>query len=419
MVRKKTKIVATIGPASISEKTLTAMVKAGMDVARLNLSHSDHRWHQSAIANIRKVEKKLRKRIGILADLQGPRIRVINEKPMQVKVGEKILFTDLVHQNKSKRKKKIILDWDLFFAYLKPNAKIFIEDGLIQFKVVSVLDNGCLAEVVEGGEVKPHKAVNIPSISSKMKTLTDKDIFDLKFALSQRVDMIALSFVANGQDIVTLRKTINNFLSADIIKKAGDYHPWIISKIERKAALKNLSKIIKYSDGVMVARGDLAIEVSQNKVGLLEKEIIKKSRRFHKPAIVATQMLASMENKRRPTRAEISDVTNAVIDQADALMLSGETATGLYPIHTVKTMSDIIKTVERSKYNDLRVVNRHLFKLLFSGKKSKYFSKTVNDLKILLKLSSLRQETVRLRLSKRKFSEWGKAALIWGVDTTF
>ncbi len=231
--------------------------------------------------------------------------------------------------------------------------------------------------------------------------------------------MIALSFVANGQDIVTLKKTINNFLSANIIKKTGDYRPWIISKIERKAALKNLNKIIKYSDGVMVARGDLAIEVSQNKVGLLEKEIIKKSRRFHKPVIVATQMLASMENKRRPTRAEISDVTNAVIDQADALMLSGETATGLYPIHTVKTMSDIIKTVERSKYNDLKVNNRNLLKLLFSGKKSKYFSKTVNDLKILLKLSSLRQETIRLRLSKRKFSEWGKAALIWGVDTTF
>ena len=419
MVRKKTKIVATIGPASVSEKTLTAMVKAGMDVARLNLSHSDHQWHQSAIANIRRVEKKMRKRIGILADLQGPRIRVMNKKPVQVKAGEKILFTDLVNKNKSRHKKKIVLDWDLFFSYLKPNAKIFIEDGLIQFKVTSVLNNGCLAEVIEEGEVKPHKAVNIPSISSKMKTLTDKDIFDLKFALSQQVDMIALSFVANGQDIVTLKKTINNFLSANIIKKTGDYRPWIISKIERKAALKNLNKIIKYSDGVMVARGDLAIEASQNKVGLLEKEIIKKSRRFHKPVIVATQMLASMESKRRPTRAEISDVTNAVIDQADALMLSGETATGLYPIHTVKTMSDIIKTVERSKYNDLKVNNRNLLKLLFSGKKSKYFSKTVNDLKILLKLSSLRQETIRLRLSKRKFSEWGKAALIWGVDTTF
>ncbi len=422
---KKTKIVATIGPASMSKQKLKKMAEAGMNVCRLNFSHSDHFWHKKAIANIRAVEKSIGQKIGIMADLQGPRIRIANSSDLSIKKKSTILLTDNSNSKKSRRKSKLIFDWDGFYEYLKPGSKVFIEDGLIQLVVKEVLSQGCLAEVIIGGVVKPHKAVNIPSISSRMNVLTEKDLADLEFAIRHRVDMIAVSFVGNKIDIHKIRKMVEYFIeyrrpfyTAENLLTKENYQPWIISKIERRLAIKNLADIIKASDGIMIARGDLAVEMPQKKVALLELEILRKTRRARKPVIVATQMLASMEHSSRPTRAEIADVTNAVINHSDAVMLSGETAMGEYPVLTVETMANIIQSTEKSKYDNVRMRNSRWAKLLLSSKKNKRRRvKTAKNLNELLKLSSLRQEKIKLRLSKRQLADWGKTTLVWGVET--
>ncbi len=409
----------------MSKQKLKKMVEAGMNVCRLNFSHSDHLWHKKAIANIRAVEKSVGQKIGIMADLQGPRIRVVNKEELLARKGKDILLTDIDGGKKSRRKNKLVFDWDGFYNYLKPGAKVFIEDGLIQLVVKEIVAQGCLAEVVVEGVVKPHKAVNIPSISSRMNVLTEKDLADLEFAIRQRVDMIALSFVGNKTDIHKVRKMVEYFIeykrsfyTVDNLLDKENYQPWIISKIERRLAVKNLVDIIKVSDGIMIARGDLAVEMPQKKVALLELEILRKARRARKPVIVATQMLASMENNNRPTRAEIADVTTAVINHSDAVMLSGETAMGKYPVLVVETMAEIIKSVERSKYDNVRLRNNRWTRLLFgSNGKSRRRMKTARDLNELLKFSSLRQEKIKLRLSKRRLADWGKASLVWGVET--
>lgn len=419
---KNTKIVATIGPASMTKVKLKKMAEAGMDVCRLNFSHSDHLWHKKAIENIRAVEKIVGKKIGILADLQGPRIRVFNKKKLETKKNEKILVTDQLGIKRSRRKKNLIFDWEGFWQYVKIGDKIFIEDGLVQLEVIDLLQFGCLVKVIIPGGIKPHKAVNIPNISSQMNFLTDKDLSDLEFALQQRVDMVAASFVGRKKDLHQLRKMIEYFLEyKKPLKinnnKKNNYYPWLISKIERRLAIKNLKDIIKMSDGIMIARGDLAVEMPQEKVALLELDILKKTRRAHKPVIVATQMLASMEYNSRPTRAEIADVTNAVINHADAVMLSGESAMGKYPILTIKAMSDIIEVTEKSVYDNVRLRKTKLAKLIFGEKNNnKPKIKTAQSLDNLLRYSCLRQENLKLKLSKRKKDDWGRASLIWGVD---
>jgi pyruvate kinase len=420
---KKTKIVATIGPASMTKVKLRKMVEAGMDICRLNFSHSDHLWHKKVIKNIREVERDVGKKIGILADLQGPRIRVANEEEFSLKKGGKILVTDESGKRKSRRKNKLIFDWDGFWQYLRKGNKIFIEDGLIQLEVVRLTSFGCLAEVKVAGVIKPHKAVNIPAISNRMNFLTDKDLADLEFALKERVDMIAASFVGGKKDLHQLRKLIDYFLEyrrplgVKDERQKRNYYPWVISKVERSLAIKNLRDIIAMSDGIMIARGDLAVEMPQEKVALLELDILKKTRRAHKPVVVATQMLASMEINNRPTRAEITDVTNAVVNHTDAVMLSGETAMGRYPVLTVQTMSDIIQVTERSAYNDIKLRKTKLtIKLFGKRNKKRRQVKTAQSLEELLRYSSWRQENLRLKLSRRKKEDWGKASLIWGVD---
>ena len=433
-MNKKTKIVATIGPASMTKAKLKKMVEAGMNVCRLNFSHSDHAWHRKVIQNIRAVEKITSQRIGILADLQGPRIRIANKKSVKTKKGERIFLTDLAGSKKNAKRKMMIFDWEGFHQYVGPKGNIFIEDGLIQLRVSSVSTVGCVAEVIVAGEAKPHKAVNIPSISPHMKILTEKDLRDLEFMVQQQVDMIAVSFVGNASDLKKVRKIIDYFLENKKIvwhrkgqytgfSKGGiynldeNYYPWVIPKIERRLAIKNLTEIIKQSDGVMIARGDLAVEMPQEKVAILEKNILKKVRRAHKPVIVATQMLASMEQNNRPTRAEISDVTNAVIDHTDAVMLSGESAMGKHPVVTVETMTKIIEVTEKSKYDDIRLKKNKWSRIIFGEEEVVKKIKTAQNLKNLLGYSSLRQEKLVLKMSKRKIESWGKASLVWGVKT--
>ena len=419
---KRTKIVATIGPASQKVGTLKEMVHEGMNVCRLNFSHGDHAWHKMAIARIRKIEKQMKTKIGIMADIQGPRVRIANHKNVTLKKSDKVYLTDNRSPHNHNFKKEIMLDWNGFYEHLKKRDLIFIEDGLIQLQVERRTKTGCVAKVLVEGTVKPHKGVNIPAISHHLGFLTDKDMVDLDFILSQNVDFIAVSFVATKGDLLNLRRIIDHFIERRASgKKKGKQpvSPWVVSKVERKKAMKNIKDIIAHSDALMIARGDLAIETPQQKVAIHQKDIISKCLKAKKPTIVATQMMTSMIENTRPTRAEISDVTNAVIDNADAVMLSNESAMGKQPVEVVKTMTEIIKTAEESPYNDIKLKKYGKFaKLLSPGRKSGKRKKSVHidSLKTAVDLSSFRQENISISVKSKNKAEDRKGTLVWGVS---
>jgi pyruvate kinase len=422
---KRTKIVATIGPASESIEALKDMIENGMNVCRLNFSHNDYEWHKKTIAKIRRVSKQKRKHIGIMADIQGPRIRVASKKKIEIEKGDKVFLTDEKSQAKHQYKKELILDWDNFYSFVHKRDRVFIEDGLMELEILKRVSGGCVAEVVTGGVVNPRKGVNIPSISKHLGFLTAKDLNDLHFIMSQDVDFVAASFVSHGKDIKNLREVMKGILQRGFggTKKGNGKKlmPWIVAKMENKAAIENLDSIVKETDVIMVARGDLAIEMPQEKVGVFQKKIIERCIKLKKPVIVATQMMASMAESARPTRAEISDVTNAVVDQADAVMLSGETASGRYPKKVIETMSNILKSAEESPYNDLKLKKTNQFARMIyrlrnnkkKGLRKIIQAKTLNE---ALGLSSLRQEDVKIHLLTRKADQKNKASVIWGVD---
>lgn len=360
---KRTKIIATIGPASESEKILSEMIRKGMNVARLNFSHGDFASHKRIIKMVRRIAERQDVPVGIIADLQGPRIRVSNEKEMPVLKNEIIEIREAPIQVKTNPLKKIInklkkvraankqkiltLDLEGVVRMVKPGANILIEDGLIKIKVLERKKDKLLGKVQNSGRILPRKGVNIPGISAKLGAITTRDKEVLDFALAQNVDFVAMSFVRTAEEIEYLKRLIKNKSN----KKNGLAQ--VIAKIERKEAIKNFDKILEATDAVMVARGDLGIEMPQADIPILQKEIAAKCLRAGKPVIVATQMLDSMIRNPRPTRAEVTDVSNAVIDHADALMLSGETASGKYPVEAVETMSQIIRRTERSPFDDL------------------------------------------------------------------
>ena len=343
---KKTKIVATIGLVSDKKEIIAKMIEAGMNVARLNFSHGDHAWHGKVIASIREASKAVESPIGILADLQGPRIRTVVKEDITLKPGDEVEISDVAD---TKSACDILLDVPKIIEDISVGNDILIEDGLIKLVVLEKKNGSIKARVIDGGVVKNHKGVNIPDAPLRISAITKKDERDLEFALQQGVDFVALSFVSSGSDIETLRDKIKHIL------KREDHLPQVVAKIERKEAIKNLDDIINHTDAVMVARGDLGIEMEESKVVILQKEIIKKCLLNVKPVIVATQMLDSMIEKPRPTRAEVSDVTNAVVDHADALMLSGETASGKYPLESISTMAKIITETEESPFDDASV----------------------------------------------------------------
>jgi len=428
---RRTKIVATIGPASEKKEVLVKMMKAGLDVCRLNFSHGDHRWHKNAIDEIREASKLAQKNVGIMADVQGPRIRIVNNKSVNLKNQEKILVADEHCHRMYGIKKEVTLDWVGFHNFIKVGDKIFIEDGFIELQVVELKKNACIARVIFGGVVKEHKGVNIPSISSHMGFLTEKDHQDLDFVIPLGVDFLAVSFVANKKQLINLRKIINqNLDKAKKLYRSKNIHrhkrnsnlpyPWIISKIEKKEAIRNIDGIIEESDAIMVARGDLAIELPQEDVVITQKKIIEKCIKANKPVIVATQMMASMEEKARPTRAEISDITNAVVDGADAIMFSAETTVGAFPVRVVETAAKISKKAEDSSFNDrpLRRMGRFtrtILKMRRATNSKKVRRVEVEDLEEVLGLSALRQEdfVIRLRTYNKNYKR--KASLIWGA----
>jgi len=346
---KKTKIVATIGPASKSKETLKQMIKSGMNVVRLNFSHGEYSWHQEVINDIRSLSKEMEIPVGIMADLQGPRIRILVENEISIEKGEKVVVSDISQPLKSQisNLKSFQLDYPGIVKDIEVGNVILIEDGLKSIKVVKKENDYLEAEVIDGGIIKNHKGVNIPDAKLNIPPITEKDERDLEFSLKNEVDFIAMSFVSSADDVSNLKSKITKMLGRE------NNLPQIIVKIERKEAIKNLDEIIAATDAVMVARGDLGIEMDETKVVIFQKEIISKSLSSLKPVIVATEMLSSMIENPRPTRAEVSDVTNAVIDHADAVMLSGESANGKYPIETVRTMAEIIANTEESPYDDI------------------------------------------------------------------
>lgn len=334
----KTKIVCTIGPATESEEMIEKLIQAGMDVARLNFSHGTHATHRKVIRNIRMIGRRLNKPVTVLQDLQGPKLRVgrIRDGAVQLKKGNSITISthDMVGDEH-----EISTIYENLPDDVRPGDKILLDDGMIQLKVTTVKDRKVICEIIEGGKLSDHKGINLPGVNVSMPSFTEKDREDLLFGIEEQVDVVAMSFVRKPEDIKDVKKII-----AD---KNGDIS--VIAKIEKPEAVRYLDDIIKVSDGIMIARGDLGVEIPLEKVPPLQKEIIRKSRQLGKPVITATQMLESMKSHARPTRAEVSDVANAIFDGTDAVMLSAETSVGLYPAETVTTMDRIIEEAERSQ----------------------------------------------------------------------
>lgn len=339
-VNHKTKIVATVGPSCDTYEKLLELVKAGVNVFRLNFSHGSHEDKLTIIEHIRNINKTEPYNISILADLQGPKLRVgeIENNALEVKVGDVLTFTN---ERCIGTLEKIYVSYPNLAGDVVVGNIILIDDGKLEVKVISIEDNGDVKVVVTlGGILSSKKGINLPDTKISLPALTEKDLIDLEFIIRQQCDWVALSFVRSVDDITYLRRLLNEQSSKTKI----------IAKIEKPEALVNIREIILESDGIMVARGDLGVELPVEKIPLIQKELIRKCIHRAKPVIVATQMMESMIDRVKPNRSEITDVANAVLEGADAVMLSGETATGQHPALVVKTMRKIISEVESKEY---------------------------------------------------------------------
>lgn len=336
----KTRIICTLGPASFAEKTLKHMIDAGMDVARLNCSHGDKAQHLSAVKMVRKINKKYYHKVKILLDLEGPRIRIgrlKKHKPINLKKGQIVWLvqSDIVGSGNN-----IPFDYEGPIGGIRGADCVYIDDGLISLKIKKVTKNKIKTEVMWDCVLKEHKGINIPGANLEFKGLSEKDINDIEFAIEQKVDYIAQSFVRSAKDIIEIKNVLNKRLSS----------PQMISKIENWDGIDNIDEIIDVSDGVMVARGDMGASVPIYEVPIIQKKIIKKCNQKKKFVITATQMLESMTENIRPTRAEVTDVANAILDGTDYVMLSAESASGKYPVESVKMMESIIKFTEQVEF---------------------------------------------------------------------
>ncbi len=332
---KKTKIVCTIGPATEKEEVMTELIKAGMNVMRLNFSHGDFAEHLARVKTARKVSKDTGIPVAIMQDLCGPKIRIgdFSTKTIILKEGEEFVITteDIVGDEK-----RVSINYPLFPKEVKVGLDVLIDDGKKKLEVIEINGNEVKCKVIFGGEIKGRRGVNIPGADLSVSSITEKDRKDLQFGIENEVDYIALSFVRRPEDIHELR---------EILKSAGS-KAGIVAKIETPQAVHNIDKIIEMADAIMVARGDLAIEIPAENVPLIQKMIIKKCNERAKPVITATQMLESMISSPVPTRAEVSDIANAILDGTDAIMLSEETTLGKYPVEAVKVMTRVAKHTE-------------------------------------------------------------------------
>ncbi len=336
---KKTKMVCTLGPATDSKEILREMIKGGMNVARLNFSHGSHEEHAARIARIKEVRKELKIPVALMLDTKGPEIRTgdLKEGKISLEEGHKIVLTTEIIEGDADR---ISVSYEGLPQDLSVGNRILIDDGLIELNVDRIEGTEIYCTIENGGMLGSKKSVNIPNVEINLPGLTPKDESDLLFGIKQKVDFVAASFVRKPQDVIAIRKVLEN---------NGGGNIQIISKIENREGVEKIDRILAVSDGIMVARGDLGVEIPAEEVPLVQKMIIKKCNLLGKPVITATQMLDSMMRNPRPTRAEVGDVANAVFDGTDAVMLSGETAAGAYPIQAVETMANIVEKTERSE----------------------------------------------------------------------
>ena len=331
----KTKIICTIGPASDSPETLERMIMAGMNVARLNFSHGDFESHRQTIEKIRAAAEATGRRVAIMGDLPGPKIRIgeFAREPIDLKPDDTFTLTteDIVGDQN-----RVSVSFALVARAVKPQDRLFLNDGLIQLEVLRIEGGDVHCKVIVGGELRSRQGLNLPGINLGISAFTDQDYEFLKFALQQGVDAVSQSFVETGEDIAAVRKAAFDL----------GHDPFIIAKIERASARSHISEILQAADGIMIARGDLGVEIPIEQIAIAQKNIMRLANAMGKPVITATQMLESMISNRRPTRAESTDVANAIIDGTDCVMLSGESALGEYPVESVAMLARIAAAVE-------------------------------------------------------------------------
>ena len=337
--RKKTKIVATLGPSTSTRETLKEMMEAGVNVFRINFSHADYSDVEERIRLIRELNEEFNFNAAILADLQGPKLRVgVMKEDVIVNPGDEIIFeTGEPFEGTAER---VYMNYQEFPRDVNPGERILLDDGKLIFEVTGTDKvKQVNAKVIQGGPLRSKKGVNLPNTNISLPALTTKDIKDAKFACSQEVDWIALSFVRHSADLMDLQK---------LIEEHSKYKIPIVAKIEKPEAVENIDKIVAYCDGLMVARGDLGVEIPAHEVPLVQKQLVLRAKKARIPVIIATQMMETMISSLTPTRAEVNDVANSVMDGADAVMLSGETSVGSYPVQVIEKMSSIISSVEHS-----------------------------------------------------------------------
>lgn len=418
---KQTKIVATLGPASEKKEILREMIEAGMNVARLNFSHAQYDWCRTVIGHLRELSEELATPIAILGDLQGPRIRTELSFPLPVKQGFIVTVAELAEREHFSNDEPVVfLDTPGLIEKLKIDERILIDDGNIELSVTETGARRVKAIAKNDGTIKPRKGVILPDTAIDLPILSEKDLADLAFMLEVGVEYVGLSFVGSADDVRMVGEKMR-----ELAPKRFTY-PKLCAKIERKVALTHLGDIIRASDAVMVARGDLGIEMPESEVALLQKQIIAESLKAMKPVIVATQMMQSMVSNPRPTRAEVSDVSNAVIDHTDAVMLSEESAGGKYPVETIATMREIIEKTEESPFDDLyQALDLHLHNRYAVMLRSVYeLSRSFDTQAILLLsmsgftarlLSHFRPE-VPIYIATNSPSTYRELALVWGVQ---
>ncbi len=345
IARKKTKIVATLGPACSTKEVLNQMIIAGVNVFRINFSHADYADVKARIDMIRELNEEFGYTTSILADLQGPKLRVgIMEDGIEVNPGDVITFTTA--ENIIGTKERVYMKYQTFPMDVNPGERILLDDGKLMIEILTTDRNTeVTARVIQGGPLKSKKGVNLPNTKVSLPALTEKDIKDAIFAIQNDVDWIALSFVRRKEDLIDLQ---------NLIKEHSDHKIPIVAKIEKPEAVENIDSIVAYCDALMVARGDLGVEVPAHEVPLIQKKLVARAKDARIPVIIATQMMETMIDSLTPTRAEVNDVANSVMDGADAVMLSGETSVGKYPVQVIEKMSHILQSVEESDLINIR-----------------------------------------------------------------
>jgi pyruvate kinase len=347
-IQRRAKIVATLGPASNTEPVFRELVRAGIDVVRLNFSHGTHEEKQALIQMIRKVSREERKALCILGDLQGPKIRTSKLKdhqPVLLKAGGRLTITP---RDVPGTASLVGTTFKTLAENVEQGSRILLSDGLIELRVHDINGADLVCDIINGGMLGENKGINLPGIPVRVPSLTEKDAADLEFALKNGVDAVAVSFVRTAEDVRLVRNRVS----------AYGCETWIIAKLEKPQAIEHLDSILQAADGIMVARGDLGVEVPPEKVPAIQKHIIRRAAEYFRPVITATQMLESMIENPRPTRAEVSDVANAVYDGTDAVMLSGESAVGKYPVDAVSMMARIVSEAERHIKEDRQVFSQ-------------------------------------------------------------